>query len=151
MWETIISGTVAGLIAGLIVAATTAAVARFSHRRFELRKVGEEDFAILINRGWRPVLLGNSQFLNGMDELKLGDEPDSPISLAYLRPNDDLVVRLGGRHPGSTVFFTYRPMLWRPRRKRELQLRDEARNIGPFIFKLNPFPRWKEFSVTVTL
>lgn len=151
MWESIFSGTIAGLVAGLIVAFAVAAVSRFSRSRFELRKVGDGDFAVLVNRGWRPVLLGHSLFVNGIDGLKQAEEPEWSISRAYLRPNDDLVVLLGGRPPGSTVLFTYRPMLWRPRRKKELRLRDEADNVGPVLFKENRFRRWKEHSITVAL
>lgn len=151
MLNTIVGGTIAGSVAGLIVAAATAAVSRFSRPRFELRRVGETDYAVLINRGWRSVLLGNSIFVNSTLELNLAEDPDDTISRAYLRPNDDLVVLLSNQEPGSTVLFTYLPMWWRPRRKREIELRIEADKIGPVIFGPAWRSRWKEYSVTVTL
>lgn len=151
----LLSSTLEGLISGLIVALAVAAVSRFTHRRFELRKIGEGDLAILINHGWRSVLLGNSLFLNGVgskDELRLGANPELPIALSFLAPNGDLVVDLRGRPAGSTVFFTFRPMLWRPRRRKKFnRLADEARNIGPFSPSKTRFRHWKEYSVTVTL
>lgn len=108
--DALLSGTVSGLVSGLIVALTVAIVTRLNHRRFELRKIGDNDTAVLVNRGWIPVLLGNSLFLDSVgEELRHAADPGFAIAQSFLKPNDDLVVRLGGRPAGSTVLFTYRP------------------------------------------
>lgn len=148
--DTFLTSTGSGLVSGLFVAFTVSAVSRSSHRRFELRKTGNDNHGVLLNRGWYPVLLGNSMFLGDTGELRQASEPDSPISGVYLRPNDSLVVNLGNRPPGSTVFLTYRPLLRRPRRPKEIKLAEEAKNIGPFLFKSNRIRRWKEYAVSVS-
>ena len=151
--DALLAGTVSGLVSGLIVAFTVAAVTRLNRRRFELRKIGDNDTAVLVNQGWMPVLLGNTLFLNSAgEELRQAADPEIPIAQSFLKPNDDLVVCLGGRPAGSTVFFTYRPTIWFPhRRKRLAKLATEAREIGPFLTQRNRPRHWKECTLTVTL
>lgn len=151
--DALLTGTVSGLVSGLLVAWSQSAVTRLNRTRFELRKIGDNDTAVLVNQGWMPVLLGNSLFLNSVgEELRHGADPESPIAQSFLKPNDDLVVRLGGHPAGSTVFFTYRPTIWFPRRRKRIaKLANEAKEIGPFLTQRNRPDRWKEYTVMVTL
>lgn len=151
--DALLSGTVSGLVSGLIVAFTVAAVTRLNRRRFELRKIGDNDTAVLVNQGWIPVLLGHSLFQNSVgEELRHAADPEFPVAQSFLKPNDDLVVCLGGHPAGSTVFFTYRPTFWFPHRKKRIaKLATEAREIGPFLTQRNRPRRWREYTVIVTL
>lgn len=73
--DALLSGTVSGLVSGLIVAFTVAAATRLNRRRFELRKIGDNDTAVLVNQGWIPVLLGHSLFLNRFGTLPIQNSP----------------------------------------------------------------------------
>lgn len=151
MLNTIVGGIIAGTVAGLIVAFSTAAVARFSRPRFVLRKIGDSDFAELINQGWRASLIGNSNFLGRGGELRDAEDPKQPVTRSYIRPNRSIAVSLGDNPPGSIVTFTYLPMWWRSSRdKREAQLRKDAGASPPFNPKDHGLSKWKEYSVPVT-
>jgi hypothetical protein len=151
MLSTIVGGIIAGTIAGLFVALSTAAAARFSRPRFVLRKIGDSDYAVLTNQGWRGVAIGNSNFLGQGGDLRLAENPEERVTRSYLRTNRCVTVRLGGKLPGSTVTFTYLPMWWRSRRdKREYQIRKDADVRPPYNPNAHGLSKWKEYSVPVT-
>ncbi len=151
MLSTIVGGIVAGTVAGLIVAFSMAAVARFSRPRFVLRKIGDSDYAVLTNQGWRAVTIGNSNFLGLGGSLRRAEEPEVLVTRSYLPRNRSVSVRLGGKPPGATVTFSYLPMWWRSGRdKRETQIRKDADASPPFSPKDHGLSKWKEYSVSVT-
>lgn len=151
MLNTIVGGIIAGTVAGLIVAVATAAAARLSRPRFVLRKIGDSDYAMLTNQGWRAVAIGNSHFVGPGGELRRAEDPDEPVTSSYLRPNRSVTVRLGDKLPGSTLTFTYLPMWWRSRRtKKEKRIRKELKASSPFRPKAHGLSKWKEYSVPVT-
>lgn len=151
MLNTIVGGIIAGTVAGLIVAFSMAAVARFSRPRFVLRKIGDSDYAVLTNQGWRAVAIGNSNFLGLGGSLRRAEDPEVLVTRSYLPRNRSVSVRLGGKPAGATVTFSYLPMWWRSRRtKRENKVREELKASPPFSLKAHGLSKWKEYSVSVT-
>lgn len=146
MLSAIVGGTIS-----VIVAVISAAVARLSRPRFVLRQKGDSDYALLTNKGWRAVAIGNSCFLGAGGDLRLAEDPDEPVTGAYLRPNRSIAVILDGQPPGATLTFTYLPMWWRScRTKKENKVREELKASPPFSPKAHGLSKWKEYSVPVT-
>ncbi|AMA00220.1 hypothetical protein APT58_08275 [Corynebacterium glutamicum] len=160
MFELLIAPTITGTAAGLAVAFGIALTKWLSQPRFELRKIGDKGYGVLINRTPRPILLGNSFCMETqeglLDPSSRGiEQRDVPISRLIVGGLSSRIILLNGAEPGYYVTFTYRPVWCPSRRKNYSQLGHEADSVGPFLWKSpepdRRFKKWKEKSLLVEI
>lgn len=145
---------------GSLVLITTQGVFKWvTQPRFEIRKIGNDGNAVLINRSLRPILLGDSFCMETQARLlvpsplmeKTKGDPLSRIIVERIR--GQRILLLNGADLGHRVTFTYRPLWRRSGGKLRSKLGPQADTVGPFIWRQTPDPTqkgWKEHSVLVT-
>ncbi len=158
MVEGAVLQVVVGIVTGLSVAAGITIAKWWSQPRLEVRKIGDEGNALLISRGFRPILLGDAYSMEAQAHVlavpNIAEEESRISRMVVNRWVGERIVRLNGINLGHSVTITYRPLLRKSGGWNRDKLGAEADSIGPFLFQSyktsGKYRGWHERDVLVT-